>query len=216
MAAGSWAAAAYLDAKYHFREDLTLINRIKQGAKEYARAEKEDRVSLWYPFEEQCKKSWNRRGVWSREREYTYGECYEETVRYAQWLLEQGIKPGELVGIYLINSPQFMFIWFACLAVGAAPAFLNYNLEGKSLLHCLNVCDTKLLIVDQDAGCQRRINESQAEIKARGTKIAVLDQQLKQDIASKPVERPGDELRSGTKGSFPYCLIYTRYVTAPF
>jgi acyl-CoA synthetase (AMP-forming)/AMP-acid ligase II len=135
---------------------------------------------------------------------------YEETLRYAQWMLEQGIKPGELVGMYMTNSPQFMFVWFACAAVGAAPAFINYNLEGKALLHCLDVCETRLLIVDEDAGCQKRISESRTEIESRGMKIAIHDNTLRQEIAAKPATRPSDELRKGTKGAFPFCLIYTR------
>jgi acyl-coenzyme A synthetase/AMP-(fatty) acid ligase len=103
-----------------------------------------------------------------------------------------------------------MFVWYACAAIGAAPAFINFNLEGKALMHCLDVCQTRVLIVDEDAGCQQRISQSRSEIEARGTKIAVLDSALKQEIAAKPIVRPGDELRKGTKGSFPFCLIYTR------
>lgn len=125
-------------------------------------------------------------------------------------MIEQGVKPGELVAVYLTNSPYFLFVWFACMAVGAAPAFINYNLEGKALLHCLDVCEARLLITDEEAGCQKRINESRTDIESRGMEITVLDSRLKQEIHRKPAERPGDELRNGTKGSFPFCLIYTR------
>ncbi|OAP56783.1 hypothetical protein AYL99_08895 [Fonsecaea erecta] len=212
--AGGWAAAAYLNAKFHIQNDLESLRRLRKGAKEYERLVKADKVCFFYTFEETCKKSWNNRAVWSREGGiYTFGQLYEETLRFAQWLLEQGVKPGELVAMYMVNSPQFFITWFACSAVGAAPAFINYNLEGKALMHCLNVCETKLLVVDEDAACQKRINQSRADIEAKGTKIAVLDGTLKQEIAMKPVQRPADELRKGTKGSFPYCLIYTSGTT---
>lgn len=135
---------------------------------------------------------------------------YEEILQYAQWMLEQGVKPGELVAMYMTNTPQFIFVWFACAAIGAAPAFINYNLEGKALMHCLAVCETKLLVVDEDAGCQKRIGLSKADIEERGTKIAILDSALRQEIAATPLVRPSDDLRKGMKGSFPYCLIYTR------
>ncbi|KAK5559549.1 hypothetical protein LTR46_002591 [Exophiala xenobiotica] len=213
VAAGGWAAAAYLDAKFHFRKDMQAMKRLKRGEKEYARAVAEDKVNLWHVVEETCKKHWNRRAIWWRQRSYTFGEMHDECLRYAQWMLDQGVQPGELVGMYLTNSPHFMFVWFACMAIGAAPAFINYNLEGKALLHCLDVCQTRLLIVDDDAGCQKRIDESRADIEARGTKTAVLDGALKQRISSRPATRPADELRAGTKGSFPYCLIYTSGTT---
>jgi acyl-CoA synthetase (AMP-forming)/AMP-acid ligase II len=143
----------------------------------------------------------------------TFGQLYEQTVRYAQWMLEKGIKPGELVGMYLINSPDFMIIWFATLCIGAAPAFLNYNLEGKALLHCLEVCETSLIIVDEDPDCQRRIAGSQTDIEARGARIAVLDDALKTEILSRPAVCPEDKYRDGTPGSFPYTLIYTSGTT---
>lgn len=176
---------------------------------------KEDKVNLWYVLEETCKRHENRRAIWWRERSYTFRELHDETLRIAQWMLEQGARPGELVALYLTNSPHFMFSWFACMAIGAAPAFINYNLEGKALLHCLDVAQTRLLVVDDDAGCQARIEGSRADIESRGMKIAVLDDALKRAISSRPVVRPGDELRAGTKGDFPYCLIYTRFVV-PF
>jgi acyl-CoA synthetase (AMP-forming)/AMP-acid ligase II len=171
---------------------------------------KEDKVNLWHIIENQCKKSWDKRAIWSREGSCTFGELYEETVRIAQWMLDEGVRPGELVGMYLINSPHFVFVWFACLAIGCAPAFINYNLEGKALLHCLEVAETRLLVVDQDAGCQNRINASRGDLEARGMKIAVLDNDLKRSISSRPRPVLGDELRAGTKGEFPYCLIFTR------
>ena len=188
------------------------MKRLSGGAKEYDRVVKEDKVSIWYPLEEQCKKSWNNRAIWSREGEYTFGQMYEEALRYAQWMIEQGVKPGELVAMYMVNSPRFLFVWWACAAVGAAPAFINYNLEGKGLMHCLEVAQTRLLIVDEDAACQKRIDQSRSDIEARGTKVAVLDSTLRQAIAKKPTARPADELRKGTKGEFPYALIYTRSV----
>ncbi|EXJ62976.1 hypothetical protein A1O7_03420 [Cladophialophora yegresii CBS 114405] len=213
VAAGSWATAAYLDAKFHLRKDLEFLGRMRRGAREYERVVSEDKVCIWYALEEQCQKSWNNRAIWTREGIYTFGQLYEESLRYAQWMLEQGVKPGDLVAMYMTNSAHFMFVWFACTAVGAAPAFINYNLEGKALMHCLDVCQSRLLIVDGDAGCQKRISQSKAEIEARGTKIAVLDSSLQEEIGARPVVRPGDELRKGTKGSFPYCLIYTSGTT---
>jgi acyl-CoA synthetase (AMP-forming)/AMP-acid ligase II len=125
-------------------------------------------------------------------------------------MLAQGIKPGELVAMYLWNSPEFYMIFFATLCIGAAPALINYNLEGKALLHCLDVCETKLLIIDAEENCQRRINESRGEIEKKGTKIVTLDADLKQSISTSPAVVPGDEFRTDVKPDFPYALIYTR------
>ena len=170
-------------------------------------------MSCWYMLDESAHRHWDQNAVWFQGKWLTYGQFYEGTVQYANWLLEQGIRPGELVGMYLINSPEFMMIWFATLCIGAAPAFLNYNLEGKALLHCLEVCETRLIIIDEDAGCQRRIEASRSVIVGRGTKIITHNGALKNEIRSKSKTCPDDSYRAGTKGDFPYTLIYTSGTT---
>lgn len=210
ITAGSLATAAYLDAKLHLSKDVGILRRMKAAERDYAKAVREDKISPWYLVEESCHKHWTSRAIWWRERSWTFGEMYEQTVRYAQWLLDEGIRPGDLVGFYLTNSPEFMMLWFATLCIGAAPAFLNYNLEGKALLHCLKVAETKLVIVDVDPTCTSKIEGSRKDIEASGAKIVYLDTELKAKVSAKQAVCPGDEYRNGVKGSFPFTLIYTR------
>lgn len=110
--------------------------------------------------------------------------------------------------MYLHNSAEFIMLMFATLCIGAGPALINYNLEGKALMHCLAVCESKLLIADSDAECQRRIEGSRQQLEAAGTKIVTLDASLKESVSSRATAQPPeDELRRGMKGDFPYCLI---------
>ncbi|RMZ85964.1 hypothetical protein DV737_g26, partial [Chaetothyriales sp. CBS 132003] len=213
VAAGTWAAAAYANAKFGLGEDISVIARLKQAERHTSQVAKEGKLSLWYVIEDRCKQYWNERAIWTRQRSYTFGDLYEGSVRYATWMLEQGIQPDDLVAVYLINSAEFMMVWFACLCIGAAPAFINYNLEGQGLLHCLAVCESKIIIVDEDEACQRRINGSREQIEARGTKIFIHDADFIQHISSRPVQRPGDAYRKGVTTDFPFCLIYTSGTT---
>ena len=128
-------------------------------------------------------------------------------------MLDEGVQPGDLVAMYLHNSAEFLMIMFATLCIGAGPAMINYNLEGKALMHCLSVCESKLLIVDEDSGCQQRINGSREDIEGAGTKIVTMDGGFKERVRARPVEVPGDELRNGMKGEWPYALIYTSGTT---
>ncbi|KAK3672559.1 hypothetical protein LTR78_007610 [Recurvomyces mirabilis] len=212
-AAGGLAAAAYLDGRYQLSRDARALLKLKNAERVYAKAVKDDKLSPWYILAETCARQPNDTAIWTRTRSWTFKELHDQTVRYAQWMLEQGIKPGDLVGMYLHNSAEFIFIMFATLTIGAGPAFINYNLEGKALMHCLAVCETKLLIVDEDADCQQRIEGSRQDIEAAGTRIVPLDTSLKLEISSGPVFVPEDSLRSGMKGDFPYCLIYTSGTT---
>ena len=115
--------------------------------------------------------------------------------------------------MYMFNSPEFFMVWFATLCIGAAPAFINYNLEGKALSHCLEVCETKLIIVEDEENCKRRVDGNRAEFDRKGTKIVVLDAKLKSEISSRTAIVPGDDYRAGVKPEFPYTLIYTSYVS---
>lgn len=128
-------------------------------------------------------------------------------------MLEQGIRPGDLVAMYLHNSAEFLMIFFATLCIGAGPALINYNLEGKALMHCLTVAQSKLLIIDEDDGCQKRIADSRREIEAAGAQVVTLDTALRQSIHSRPAIEPEDTLRSGMKGEWPFGLIYTSGTT---
>jgi len=59
--AGTAAAAAYLDAKYHITKDLADMREQRQIGKLYRQRAKENKRSLWYFFEEQAAKWKNNR-----------------------------------------------------------------------------------------------------------------------------------------------------------
>lgn len=211
--AAAAAATAYLNGKYQIGRDVKAILKSKNAERVYAKAVKDDKVSPWYVLAETCARQPNDRAIWTRERSWTFKEMHDQITRYAQWMLDQGIKPGDLVAMYLHNSDQFIMIMFATLSIGAGPALINYNLEGAALMHCLSVCDSKLLLIDQDAGCQQRIAASQQDIEVAGTKIVTLDQDLRSQIDSRKAIVPPDSLRSGMKGEQPYALLYTSGTT---
>ncbi|ORY58047.1 fatty-acyl-CoA synthase [Pseudomassariella vexata] len=211
--AGGLAAAAYLDGKYQLRRDLSIVKRVKGAEHRYNQVVKQDRISAWYNFAEVCQRHSHEQAIWSRAGNWTFGELHDQTTRYAQWLLEVGIRPGDLVGLYLFNSAEFIMLVFACHCIGAAPALFNYNLEGKALIHCLDVCESKVLIVDSDAGCQARIAGVREYFESKGTITVTLDESLKQDVSARPAVVPEDTWRNGVQGDFPFCLIFTSGTT---
>lgn len=106
-----------------------------------------------------------------------------------------------------------MFAWLGMWAIGCAPAFINYNLSGEALLHCLRVSGASFLLADSENGCQARIQEVGDKIGVKlGMNVRVLTEELKREISSFKAEVPGHEHRAGVKGDFPMCLLYTRHV----
>jgi len=132
---------------------------------------------------------------------------YDHAIQLAQWMYEEGVRPGDLVAFYLVNSAEFLMLVFATFAIGAAPSLINYNLEGKALLHCISVSNSKLLIADPDKACQQRIEGSRDKIEAGGTKIVTLSEDFKRQRRAMPVVPPDDALRRGVKPGFPYLLV---------
>jgi crotonobetaine/carnitine-CoA ligase len=50
---------------------------------------------------------------------YTYREFNEQVDKYATVLHNLGIKKDDKVNVHLLNSPEYLFSWFACAKLGA-------------------------------------------------------------------------------------------------
>ena len=86
--------------------------------------------------------------------------------QYGHYFLSLGVQPGQVVAYYLQNSAEFAISWLALWAIGCAPAFINYNLAGPALIHCLKDSGAKILFVDEDPAC------AAAASRSRGTGAA--------------------------------------------
>lgn len=70
-AAGTWAAAAYLDAKLHLRKDIQGLTRLKKAEWDYQKRVEEDRVNCWYILDGRCRERWGERAIWFQVNTYT-------------------------------------------------------------------------------------------------------------------------------------------------
>ncbi|TMH94464.1 MAG: AMP-dependent synthetase, partial [Betaproteobacteria bacterium] len=67
-------------------------------------------------------------------RSITYRELREASDRFACALAELGVKKGDRVALYLVNSPQFIIAYFAALKCGAtvtpiSPVYTSHELR---------------------------------------------------------------------------------------
>lgn len=89
---------------------------------------------------------------------------------------------------------------------------INWSLSGDPLIHCLSIAGAKLLMVDEEQGCQDRVQPERQKIEEElHAEIFTLSKSLKIEIAEMPVVRPNDAYRSNVQGNFPAALIYTRF-----
>lgn len=174
---------------------------------------KTKRLSPYYFFEANVSKFKGAECIWSRVGCYTWNEVGTAVNQYGQWFLNQGVVPGDLVAVYLHNSPEFVFVWLGLIAIGAAPALINYNLAGKALVHSLDTSRAKLLLVDEDAVFQERIGEVMKDGSIGGMVLSVLDANLKAEIGQLSSQRLEDWRREEVKPDWPFALVYTSGTT---
>ena len=177
-----------------------------------SRTVKSGKTSLWYQFEKQAETlPQSARCIWSRTGCYTWKEAYTQSCQFAQFFLSQGLQPGEPLAIYLQNSPEYMFTVLGTWAIGTAPAMINYNLTGDALVHCLKISGSRILLVDEDSECRKRVEETRERIERElGIQIIILDQNTKAEIAALEPTRPENKYREAITGDSPMFLIYTR------
>ncbi|KAM6033437.1 long-chain fatty acid transport protein 6-like [Chlamydotis macqueenii] len=89
---------------------------------------------------------------------HTYQDVDRRSNRVAQVFLHHGnLRKGDTVALLMGNGPDFIHVWFGLAKLGCVVAFLNFNLHSTSLLHCVNTCAAKALVIGED--CLRSIQK---------------------------------------------------------
>ncbi|QKX57166.1 uncharacterized protein TRUGW13939_04274 [Talaromyces rugulosus] len=206
-------ALAYANAKWRLKDDILGLYRVKKGERAALQAASDGRLSSFLLFEETANKYPDMVAIWSRERSYTYREVFAKASQLGHYFLSLGVRPGQLVAMYMTNSPEFLFVWLGLLSIGCAPATLNYNLNGEALIHCLKVPQAKFIVLDDDVGCRQRIDENRSTIEDElGLKILPLGETMKA-IQTFPETAPDVQYRMNVPENFPVSLIYTSGTT---
>lgn len=87
--------------------------------------------------------------VYQDER-LTYGEAHAIANSTANWLLAQGVKPGDRVAIAMRNYPEWMLIYWACLAVGITVVGMNAWWTAEEMAYGLSDSAPKVLFLDAE------------------------------------------------------------------
>jgi len=66
--------------------------------------------------------------------------------RFAHLLLANGVKPGDKVGILLMNCLEWLPIYFGILKAGVLAVPLNYRYTADEIKYCLDLADCSLLV----------------------------------------------------------------------
>lgn len=87
--------------------------------------------------------------VFQDERK-TYAQAHADTAAIANWLLQQGLKPGDRIAIAMRNYPEWMLIYWACMTQGIAIVGMNAWWVEEEMAYGLSDSAPKILFCDQE------------------------------------------------------------------
>lgn len=79
-------------------------------------------------------------------REITWNVFNEKAKRFANLLVERGIKKGEKVGILLMNCLEWLPIYFGILKTGALAVPLNFRYSADEIKYCVELAEIDILV----------------------------------------------------------------------
>lgn len=209
------AAASYVDARYGFSYDWPLVSSILRSVLQSRRAERRGRLNLFYALEERAldRRLKDHPFILIAGKQWTYAEALDASLRYARWLKDGlGVRRGQVVALDFVNCEQVVWLSFALWSLGARMAFINYNLKGKPLVHCVRVSTANLVVADPrladdfDEGVR-------AELAQDGVAVEVLGAEVERGVLRGEPWREPDEARADAKLVDMCGLIFTSGTT---
>jgi long-chain acyl-CoA synthetase len=102
--------------------------------------------SVHQAFDEATERAPDRPAVAFYGRTLSYRELREATDRLANALAAHGVKKGDRVALYLLNSPQFIIAYFAALKCGATVTPISPVYTSHEVRHQLNDSGARVVV----------------------------------------------------------------------
>ena len=145
----------------------------------------------------------NTDAVFFEGRSWTYAAMKREVIAIAHGFRSLGVKNDDVVGVFMTNSPEMLFAIYALSKLGAIPALMNSNLRDDTLLHCVQVAGSNLVISTPDVAA----HAAQAASKV-GDQVRVLSLTM----GSFP---PGIDISTAVLFPYPAGIIVDDIITPP-
>jgi len=76
----------------------------------------------------------------------TYGDLQQKVTQYRSFFYQQGLRPGENVGLFSKNSVEFIYSYLAVVSLGAVVVPLNFQLVPREIAYIIQDANIKILI----------------------------------------------------------------------
>ncbi|HMT42089.1 class I adenylate-forming enzyme family protein [Sphingorhabdus sp.] len=85
-----------------------------------------------------------------QDERMTYAEAHAQVNAIAVWMAEQGVQPGDRVAIAMRNYPEWMLIYWACVASGVTAVGMNAWWTTEEMAFALKDSEPKILFLDAE------------------------------------------------------------------
>ena len=86
------------------------------------------------------------------DRRLTFRELDERATRFANYLVDVGVEPGQHVGIYSVNRAEWVEAMFGCYKARAVPINVNYRYVADELRYLFDNADLVALVYEAEFG----------------------------------------------------------------
>jgi long-chain acyl-CoA synthetase len=98
------------------------------------------------------------------DAELTYGALEDQSARLAALLVENGLEPGDRVGVMLPNVPQFPIAYYGVLRAGGIVVPMNVLLKSREIAYYLEDSGARLLLAWHGFADEARAGAAGAEL----------------------------------------------------
>ncbi len=154
-------------------------------------------------FEPSLRRRHQHGGLEFQGKEYTFGEVEERSNRLAHRLLEDGLRPGDRVAVYLKNCVELIEIYLAAVKTGMIFTPINILYREREITHILHDAEPKVIF-------SRRESDEIVKPAVDGSAIRQWRvEDLEELTAGRSNESPRMDLHDNTVAS----LVYTSGTT---
>ncbi len=129
---------------------MTIVDVLEQNARQYPK--ETALVEINPQFNSESKITWREYSLMQPEpgeplrREITWETFDKKANMFANLLLTRGLKKGDKIAILLMNSIEWLPVYFGILKAGGIVVPLNYRYTAEEIKYCLEKADCSMLI----------------------------------------------------------------------
>ena len=112
-----------------------------------------------------------RRPAEKKRSEMTWKQFDDQANRFANVLLEKGVKKGDKVDHFMMNSIDWLVVYFGIVRTGAWVVPLNFRFTAEDVKYCCDVAEPKIIVFDEEF--TDRITAIQGQLPTVGEYICV-------------------------------------------